>query len=145
MSTADDSDFQHISPDDISDIYKVMQDPSVQNIFSNKDLLAMMFENEVPTQESLEKMMDNEDVNNVFHNQILMSEIIRLKNRIYSDKQNAGTEIKKLSDEESEQIESEHGELVTLFVNMGYPKENVLFLIKTHGTNVQSILNDLNL
>jgi len=79
----------------------------------------------------------------VFHNQILMSEIIRLKNKIYSG-EHKETEIKKLSDEESAEIETEHSDLVTLFLNMGYPKENILYLIKTHGTDIQSILNDLN-
>lgn len=142
LTTEFEKQAEHISKEDLGDIINVMNDPNIQKIFSNHGLITLMFENDEPSQEALDKMMEDEDVNSVFHNHELMTEIMRLKNKISLSSNDTKEET--LTEEEIANIETEHCELVTLFINMGYPKQQIMLLIKKHKANVQDILTDLN-
>lgn len=127
--------------DEIQDIYQLLQNANIKKIFENKALLSMILETEEPNEEMLNKMMEQEDISNIFNNSSLMTEIIRIQQKLVSNEVVPPVVI---SLEQQQQIELKEHDLITMFVNMGYERSKIISNIAQYGNDLNKLLSVLN-
>jgi Holliday junction resolvasome RuvABC DNA-binding subunit len=136
----------NLNAKDVQDIFKIIQNDSIQEVFKNEELLNVMFNDNNPDQSTMEKLIETPEINSIFHNQPLMSEIVRLQNKLHThySKDESAAKLVDLTEDDKKKLDSVHGEFIESLKNMGYREERIYPLVKKHGKNPEKILDELN-
>ena len=134
----------NLSVEEINEILTIMQRADMQKILMNKDLLSVILDTNEPQQETIEQIMQNDDVRHIFHNSTLMTDIVRLQNKINNCQENQNYEKNVPTENEIKNIEENEKDFIEPFIKMGYEKMKIIALVHQYGKNIPLILNALN-